>query len=231
MREAEEVEVILETIADGVIARPIGDINRSRSPSLRVQIEEIQLAGPQRLVVDLSRVPFIDSSVIAVLVEAVQRAHCGSGIVVLCGVQDRVRSVFEISRLDKTLFTIVPTVDDAVALPNRRRFRRYRIAGLNCDAGEVVDVSAAGIRLKSRRKMKGNLNIRLWNGITEVVLPASLVWTRRLGFRKHEAGLQFVNMCAETAKKLALILAPAAERYGWSVEEVGERPALPVAVG
>lgn len=231
MQAAEEVEMLLEKIADGVIARPIGEIDRSRAPSLRVQIEEIQLSGPQRLVVDLSHVPYIDSSVIAVLVEAVQRAHCGSGIVILCGVEDRVRSVFEISRLDKTLFTIVSTVDEAVALPNRRRFRRFRVSGLNCDAGEVLDVSAAGVKLQSRRKFKGIVNVRLWNEMTEVVLPASIVWSRRLGFRKHEAGLRFVNMCADAAKKLAMILTPVIDEGGWSLEEIGDRLPAPVAVG
>ncbi len=64
-------------------------------------------------VVDLSQVPYMDSSGVATLVEAMQIARKGGSNMVLAALTDKVRSIFEIARLD-TVFKISATVDAAI---------------------------------------------------------------------------------------------------------------------
>ena len=90
-----------------------GDIDLGRSPTLRTSLREAQSSKPQRLVVDLSRVDYMDSSGVATLVEALQNARRGGTKLVLCCMKDRVRSIFEIARLD-TVFAIVETREAAI---------------------------------------------------------------------------------------------------------------------
>ena len=100
--------------SDTVILSPNGDIDLSRSPELRSQLASIQKdRPPSRLVVNLESVPYMDSSGVATLVEAMQVSRKRGGQIVLCNMQDRVRSIFEIARLDM-VFRIVPTLEDAL---------------------------------------------------------------------------------------------------------------------
>jgi anti-sigma B factor antagonist len=69
--------------------------------------------GNQRLVIDLSRVDFIDSSGLGVLV-SLMKAVGGSANLAICNMKDSVYSVFRLTRMDK-IFTIVPTEADALA--------------------------------------------------------------------------------------------------------------------
>jgi len=96
------------------VLKPIGDIDMSRSPQLRTAIAQVQKPQPsKRIIVDLTAVPYMDSSGVATLVEAVQIARRHGGQIVLCNLNDRVLSIIEIARLD-TVFTILPTLDDAL---------------------------------------------------------------------------------------------------------------------
>lgn len=69
---------------------------------------------PPRLVVDLSRVSYIDSSGLAVLIEGMQNVEAYGGKFILAGLQENVRPIFEIARLDQ-VFIIFPHVDAALA--------------------------------------------------------------------------------------------------------------------
>jgi anti-sigma B factor antagonist len=91
-----------------------GEIDLHVSPrvaaSLRTMIEE----KPARLVVDLSRVNYIDSSGLAVLIEGMQNVEDYGGKFFLAGLQENVRPIFEIARLDQ-VFIIFPHVDAALS--------------------------------------------------------------------------------------------------------------------
>ena len=205
--KSDRVKVERQPIADGMIARPIGAIDLTRAPAFRVELADILSEKPARLVLDLSEVPEIDSATVATLVELLRDVYRNSGMLVLCGLQQRVRSIFEIVRLDETVFTIVETVDEAIALPNRRKFGRYRPRTLYCDHGEVMDISAGGIKLQSRRKVKGTVRLRIWNDLTDLSIEARIVRCRRLRSKQYDVGLQFVNQSTDSTKKLAGILA------------------------
>jgi len=95
------------------VVLPSGEIDLNASPILRQELKRIQTSRPQRLIVNLAGVAYMDSSGVATLVEAMQIARKNSTKLVLCGMQDKVRSIFEIARLD-TVFTIVADVDAAM---------------------------------------------------------------------------------------------------------------------
>jgi anti-sigma B factor antagonist len=112
MRESEHVELNVETVEGALIVRPRGEIDLGRSPSLRQQLTEAMSRKFNRMVIDLSDVPYMDSSGVATLVEAMQQSRRSGSKLVLCGMQDKVRSIFEIARLD-TVFTIVADCEEA----------------------------------------------------------------------------------------------------------------------
>ena len=88
-----------------------GEINISTSPDLRKQFEKQSL---KKIVVDLEKVSYIDSSGLATLVEILKRTKSQGGSLGLAGLSDKVRSLFEITKLDK-LFQVSRTQDEAVS--------------------------------------------------------------------------------------------------------------------
>lgn len=112
MNDHADISVHTDPFDNGVIVRPVGDIDLSRAPSFRRVLTDVQTQRPGRLVIDLSEVPYMDSSGVATLVEAMQRARSLSQRLVLAAPQPRVRSVFEIARLD-TVFTITESTEAA----------------------------------------------------------------------------------------------------------------------
>lgn len=66
-----------------------------------------------RTVVNLSKVHFIDSTGLAVLVKGMKHHREKKGDLVLCGLQQPVRIIFELTRLDK-MFIIYSTENEAV---------------------------------------------------------------------------------------------------------------------
>jgi anti-sigma B factor antagonist len=95
-----------EPLADGALMKLRGEIDLSQSPEVRVGLLELAKAKPARLVVDLTDVSYMDSSGVATLVEALQQQRKHNGQMILCGLQPKVRSIFEIARLN-LVFTIV----------------------------------------------------------------------------------------------------------------------------
>jgi anti-sigma B factor antagonist len=96
---------------------PEGAIDLHVSPELRASLRAIiDDEKPKRLVVDLSRVPYIDSSGLAVLIGAMQSLEHEGGVFLLAGAQDGVRMILESARLDQ-YFRLFPDVEAAAAAP------------------------------------------------------------------------------------------------------------------
>jgi anti-sigma B factor antagonist len=87
-----------------------GEINISTSPQLKKEMEKV--ANP-KLVINLSKVGYVDSSGLATLVEILKKSRSKGGSMYLTHLSDKVRSLFEITKLDK-LFVI--HADDATAV-------------------------------------------------------------------------------------------------------------------
>jgi anti-sigma B factor antagonist len=113
MSGATELVVDVETLPDGFILRPKGDVDMARSPALRIKLTEALKGKPARLVVDLSDVPYMDSSGLATLIEALQTTRKNKIKFIVCNLSPRVRSILEIARLT-TVFTVVDNRDQAI---------------------------------------------------------------------------------------------------------------------
>ena len=91
-----------------------GEIDLHVSPRVAESLGAMIQKKPDRLVVDLSKVSYIDSSGLAVLIEGMQNVQAHGGKFFLAGLQENVRPIFEIARLDQ-VFIIFPDVDAALA--------------------------------------------------------------------------------------------------------------------
>ena len=96
---------------DGVtVFQVTGEINISSSPELRKAFEK---ESAKKIVIDLEKVTYIDSSGLATLVEILKKTKSQSGGLGLAGMSDKVKSLFEITKLDK-LFGIYPNRLEAI---------------------------------------------------------------------------------------------------------------------
>jgi anti-sigma B factor antagonist len=87
------------------VVKLLNDIDMECSPDLRMVLMELTAKRVPVIGIDLSEVPYMDSSGLATLVEAMQRVKKYNGEFILFGLQQRVRSLFEIAKLTN-IFTI-----------------------------------------------------------------------------------------------------------------------------
>lgn len=100
---------------DSVILSLRGEIDLHNSPEVRTELLHlIDRNKPNKLVLNLDLVPYMDSSAIAVLVESVQKMRKTGGRVCLTNVQPRVRSVLDIAHLN-SIFTITADEQEAMS--------------------------------------------------------------------------------------------------------------------
>ena len=91
-----------------------GEIDLHVSPVVTASLTAMIEKNPPRVVIDLSDVTYIDSAGLAALIQAMQKVEAYGGKFLLAGLQETVRSIFEISRLDQ-VFRIFPDTDTALA--------------------------------------------------------------------------------------------------------------------
>ena len=86
---------------------------------------------------------------------------------------------------------------------------RVRCQMTFCDLGEVVDLSAKGARVRSRRRLRLeagqpiSLTIDGLDGPIEV--RGKVAWARRAGFFKHEVGVEFDELGTGVSRALAAL--------------------------
>ena len=91
-----------------------GDIDLNEKPKVAAQLEPLIERQIRGIVIDLSQVPYVDSSGLAIFIDALQRVRQYGGNLALAGLQENVRLVFQISRLDK-VFSIFNDSQSALA--------------------------------------------------------------------------------------------------------------------
>jgi anti-sigma B factor antagonist len=89
-----------------------GEVDVYTAPQLKQQIINILESGAKELVVDLTKVDYLDSTALGVLIGGLKRMREVDGNMVLICPSPRIRRVFEITGLDK-IFDIYNTEDDA----------------------------------------------------------------------------------------------------------------------
>ncbi|MFT3788293.1 MAG: STAS domain-containing protein [Tepidisphaeraceae bacterium] len=105
----------LRSDGNAIIATVHGEIDLHNSPDLRGRLlRALDGKKPEKLVLNLGEVPYMDSSAIAVLVETMQRLRPHKGKIILTNLQPRVKSLLEIAKLH-TIFGMVASEADALA--------------------------------------------------------------------------------------------------------------------
>ncbi|HEY3505010.1 MAG TPA: anti-sigma factor antagonist [Actinocatenispora sp.] len=120
-----ELSLQTGTVAGRTVLRVAGEIDVYTAPKLRQRLVELveDTGGPderptppvRHLVVDLSKVEFLDSTGLGVLVGGLKRLRAVGGTFVLVCAQERILKIFRITGLDR-IFTIVPTEEAALAV-------------------------------------------------------------------------------------------------------------------
>lgn len=103
----------VRSVGDATVVALQGEIDMHHTPGVQRVLSQAYEKKPSRLVVNLEDVTYMDSSGIGTLVETLRKIKAYDGKLVLCGMNERVHSVFEITRLDQ-FFTIVATEEEAL---------------------------------------------------------------------------------------------------------------------
>ena len=80
---------------------------------------------------------------------------------------------------------------------DRRSHIRVPQSELHCSLGPVLDITSAGMRVICRRIPKDEVEFNLNTTVDPLPVQAKVVWAKRLGFRKHEVGLHFIQSSPE----------------------------------
>ncbi len=98
---------------EGTVVRLEGEIDLNRSPAFHESLLDICEDHPKRLIVNLSKVDYIDSSGVGALVDAYRRLKRDGAQMILVAPSERVQGILEITRLDQ-FFQIAQTEKEAM---------------------------------------------------------------------------------------------------------------------
>jgi anti-sigma B factor antagonist len=104
--EAKSGDILVLTIASDRVAA-------ESTQSFKRELAEYASQGNQKIVLDLSRVSFVDSSGLGALI-SVLKLIGASGELVLCSTQPNVASMLKLTRMNK-VFRIFGNRDEAIA--------------------------------------------------------------------------------------------------------------------
>jgi len=82
-------------------------------PAFKDKIEELKDAGKTRVVIDLSKADFMDSSGIGALIGALTSIKKADGDMKLAGMKDRIKNLFLLTRLLGPVFDDYDTIEEA----------------------------------------------------------------------------------------------------------------------
>jgi anti-sigma B factor antagonist len=97
---------------DIVLLCPDGRLDAANSQQLKETIRRLIFQDTRKLIIDLEKVPFIDSSGLVALVSGLRLMRQKNGHIFLSGIQPQAQAVFRLTMLDH-IFPIHPTIHDA----------------------------------------------------------------------------------------------------------------------
>ena len=108
------MEIKVEREGSRSVVYVSGDIDLHSSPKLRETVLDLfQKRGQEKVILNLSKVPYVDSSGIASLVEGLQEAKKKNARFVLVGLNESPRHVLELTRL-LNVFEIAASEEEAL---------------------------------------------------------------------------------------------------------------------
>ncbi len=91
-----------------------GDVDLNSSPQVRRVFDQLIQKKVLDIIVNFEKVTYLDSSGLATLIEMLQRLAKYQGNLYLVEMSEKIKNLFEITKLDK-LFKIYQTQQDVVA--------------------------------------------------------------------------------------------------------------------
>lgn len=88
-----------------------GDVDLKTAKLFRMALDDASGDGKPRLIVDMSEVPFMDSSGLAALIGAQKAVRDRTRLIVVC--PENLRRIFEVTRLDSVV-TVVRSLPEAL---------------------------------------------------------------------------------------------------------------------
>ncbi len=76
---------------------------------------------------------------------------------------------------------------------------------LQCDLGPVLDMSSGGMRVLCTRPYEGEVQIHVEGYDVVLTIQARVAWIQKLGFRRFEIGLAFLDIDEDMAQMLTRI--------------------------
>jgi len=107
--DGEDLVIESRSEGDATVVALRGEV----TAALRDRLHRIVNEHPGRIVMDLAETTYVDSSGVATFVEVMKMVRRHEGDLVLAGISDRVRGVFEIARLSD-VFHMVSSVEEAL---------------------------------------------------------------------------------------------------------------------
>ena len=95
------------------VLKLVGELDLHESQNVREKLDSLIQKKAPKILVDLSRLTYIDSSGIAIFIDAMRRVQGYGGKLSFFGLHDTVRNIFEVARLDQ-VFAIYPDKKSAL---------------------------------------------------------------------------------------------------------------------
>lgn len=108
------MEIVKQPGGAEITLKLSGEIDLHASPLLRAELQARAAAETPCLLLDFTGVAYIDSSGLATLIEYVRESEPFGGKLALFGLQKKIRTIFDLVRLNE-LFVIADTSGDALA--------------------------------------------------------------------------------------------------------------------
>ncbi|WP_219511422.1 STAS domain-containing protein [Nonomuraea ceibae] len=91
----------------------VGNLEYASAEQVRADLQQLVQSDHRHLILDLTRLDFLDSTGISILLAARSRIVKGDGVFALCGVNERAARIFKITALDQ-IIPLHPTLDQAL---------------------------------------------------------------------------------------------------------------------
>lgn len=107
------MDLVVDKVEDvAVVEIPVEELDASNTGEWKQDIAPV-LEANKKLVIDLSRLHFVDSSGLGALLSCLRQIRAAGGDLKLSGMQKQVRAVFELVRMHR-IFDIYATREEAV---------------------------------------------------------------------------------------------------------------------
>ncbi|MDP2922519.1 MAG: STAS domain-containing protein [Candidatus Omnitrophota bacterium] len=98
--------IVIKSNNGVTICNLAGEININSSPKIKKVLTKLIAKKTTKITIDLSRVTYIDSSGLAMLIEMLKNTKLSGGSLELSSLTPRIKNIFEIKKLDR-LFDII----------------------------------------------------------------------------------------------------------------------------